>query len=253
MHKYLLTIAYDGTAYSGWQYQPNALSIQQVLESAFQTILKRKISVVGCSRTDAGVHAYAQKAQIILEEEIEGEKLLYCINGVLPLDIRVKKIEKVPSDFHVRFDAKKKIYHYHIVSDLFHDPCKRGFSLHVRHRIDLDSLKKAIPYFIGTHDFKAFANQNSKGSASNCSIKTIYAINLTEERGGYLLEFIGNGFLYKMVRNIVGTLLECAKGKLCPEKIPELLKQHDRRLVPKAAPAHGLFLVDICYDKDNSL
>ena len=110
--KYLLTIAYDGSNYSGWQFQPNALSVQEVIETAFETILKKPIRLLGSSRTDAGVHALDQKAQVVLEEPIDTKTLLYSLNGLLPLDIRIKEMKKVSSDFHVRFNAKKKTYHY---------------------------------------------------------------------------------------------------------------------------------------------
>lgn len=246
-HKYLLTIAYDGTAYSGWQFQPNALSVQEVIETAFETVLRKPTRLLGSSRTDAGVHALDQKAQIVLEEEIDPKTFLYSVNGLLPPDIRIKDIKKVSPDFHVRFNAKKKTYHYHLVCDVFGNPCKRSYAFHVPHRFDIDKVKEAIPHFVGTHNFKAFANESSKGAASTSPIKTIYSINLVEEVGGYRLEFEGNGFLYKMVRNIVGTLLECAKGKLQPKLIPELMASLDRRKLPKSAPAHGLFLMKIEY------
>jgi tRNA pseudouridine38-40 synthase len=245
--KYLLTIAYDGSNYSGWQFQPNALSVQEVIETAFETILKKPLRLLGSSRTDAGVHALDQKAQVVLEEPVDPKTLLYSLNGLLPLDIRIKEMKQVSPDFHVRFNAKKKTYHYHLVCDLFGNPCKRAYAFHVPHRFDLDKVKEAIPYFIGTHNFKAFANESSKGAASTSPIKTIYDIKLVEEVGGYRLEFEGSGFLYKMVRNIVGTLLECAKGKLSPKAIPGLMASLDRRQVPKSAPAHGLFLVKIEY------
>lgn len=245
--KYKLTISYDGSEYGGWQYQPNTLTIQEVIEKAFETLFRKKIPVVASSRTDAGVHALGQVAQIVLEESVEPSKLLYSLNGLLPRDIRIIHIEEVPLDFHVRFDAKKKIYHYHLWCDLFHNPCLRHYSYHVRHKIDEAVLKRAASYFIGTHNFKAFANENSKGAAESCPVKTLYALNIVKQPGGYRLEFEGSGFLYKMVRNIVGTLLSCAQGKLAPSQIPEIFEKQDRRLLPKSAPAHGLFLMEIIY------
>lgn len=247
--KYLLTISYDGTAYGGWQTQPNTLTIQQVIEKALETLFKKKISVVGSSRTDAGVHALGQLAQIVLDTSIEEKKFLYSLNGLLPNDIRVTSIESVPMDFHVRFDAKRKVYHYNLWCELFHNPCQRGTSYHVRHLIDEDLLKKAASYFLGTHNFKAFANENSKGAASSSPIKTIYSLNIVKQQGGYRIEVEGSGFLYKMVRNIVGTLLACSRGKLKHTDIPHLLEKQDRRLLPKSAPAHGLFLMKIDVDE----
>lgn len=248
-YKYKLTISYDGSQYSGWQYQPNSISIQEVIEKAFFTLLQKPIRLISSSRTDAGVHALGQVAHIILDHKADLHKLIYSLNGLLPSDIRIKEIEEVPLSFHARFHAKKKIYHYHLFCEKFHSPCNRLYSHHVRHRFNIEALKEAIPYFIGTHNFKAFANENTKGSASSSPIKTIYTINVVEQLGGYRLEFEGSGFLYKMVRNIVGTLLECSKGKLSPHAIPELMESGDRRKLPKSAPAHGLFLMQIDYEK----
>lgn len=240
-------ISYDGGAYVGWQYQPNGLSIQKVIEDAFTTLFKKEIKITGCSRTDAGVHALGQVATVVVERQSDLRKLIYSLNSLLPNDIRINKIEEVDPNFHVRYSSKKKIYHYHLHCELFHNPCQRNYSHHVRHLFREDKVKEAIPYFIGTHNFKAFANESTKGAASSSPIKTIYSIELVKQPGGYRLEFEGNGFLYKMVRNIVGTLLECGKGKLDPNEIPNLIKSENRRLVPKSAPALGLFLVKIEY------
>lgn len=245
--RYKLLISYDGTNYSGWQEQPNSLSIQEVIEKAFLTLFKNPVKVISSSRTDAGVHALGQVAHISLNSPVDEQKLLFSLNGLLPRDIRIKHLHAVAPDFHARYDAKRKIYHYHLHCEQFHDPSKRFYSYHVRPSLDIAALKKAIPHFVGTHNFKAFANKNEKGSAKNSPVKTIYCINLVEERGGYRLEFEGDGFLYKMVRNIVGTLLDCAYGKTNPDTIPELINSKQRQQTACAAPAHGLFLVRIEY------
>jgi tRNA pseudouridine38-40 synthase len=247
-YRYKLIISYDGSNYSGWQVQPNSLSIQEVIEKALLTLFHTPIKVIASGRTDAGVHALGQVAHISLDSPVEEEKLLYSINGLLPRDICVRTLYPASPDFHARFHAKRKVYHYHLHCEKFQDPSKRFYSYHVRYKLDIEALKKAITYFIGTHNFKAFANENEKGSAKNSPIKTIYTINLVEERGGYRLEFEGNGFLYKMVRNIVGTLLDCAAGKLIPEELPALFASEDRKQTSRAAPAHGLFLVRVDYE-----
>lgn len=246
--RYKMIIAYDGTNYSGWQVQPNALAIQAVIEAAFEKLYHKPIAVFGSSRTDAGVHALAQTAHFTLDAPADIKKLLYSLNGIIPHDIRIKEILPMPINFHARFHSKRKTYHYHLHCHLFHEPWKRLYSYHVRHRFDITKVKEAIPHFIGTHNFKAFANENEKGAAKNKPIKTIYDIRLIEEPGGYRLEFEGSGFLYKMVRNIVGALLECAKGKLSPDAIPILIASQDRKIAPRAAPAHGLFLVKVDYE-----
>lgn len=247
-YRYKMIIAYDGLHYSGWQIQPNGRSIQQEIEQALLILCKAPVRIISCSRTDAGVHALGQVAHFSLNAEIDTKKLLYSLNGVLPYDIRIKELSLVSPDFHARLHAKKKIYHYHLHCEQFHDPSKRFYSHHVKHSFNLELLEAAIPYFVGTHNFKAFANENEKGSAKHAPVKTIYAIRVLQEPGGYCLEFEGNGFLYKMVRNIVGTLLECARGALPPEVIPEIFAAQIRRQTMRSAPAHGLFLVKIHYE-----
>ncbi|MBM3191898.1 MAG: tRNA pseudouridine(38-40) synthase TruA [Chlamydiae bacterium] len=246
--RYKMVIAYEGTQYCGWQRQPNALSIQELIEKALGTLCKTPLTLHGSSRTDAGVHALAQVAHFTLENPIDTRKLLYSLNGLLPHDIRIKALQEVPITFHARFHAKRKVYHYHLHCEPFHEPWKRHYSHHIKHSFHLESLQKAIPYFIGTHNFKAFANENDRGSAKNSPFKTLYDLRLVEEPGGYRLEFEGSGFLYKMVRNIVGTLLACSRGKLAPEEIPSILASQDRKKAPQAAPALGLFLVRIDYE-----
>ena len=245
--KYKLLISYDGTCYGGWQYQPNTTTIQAVIENAFFILFKKKIAVIGSSRTDAGVHALGQVAQVVLEEDINPKELLYRLNGILPHDIRIHSMVEVPLDFHVRFDALKKTYHYFLCTELFHNPCQRGYAYHIKHKIDISLLELACTYFVGTHNFKAFANENSKGAAQSSPIKTLYSVKAIKHPGGLRIEFEGNGFLYKMVRNIVGTLLACGKGKLDPRQIPSLFEGEDRRMLPKSAPAHALFLIHIEY------
>jgi len=244
---YKLLIAYDGLHYVGWQVQPNGVSIQETLEKAFTILCKTPVKVIGSSRTDAGVHALGQVAHVALEKPIDLEKMLLALNGILPHDIRIKEMLEAPKGFHARFDARKKTYHYHLHCEPFHEPSKRLYSYHVRRSFDVEKLKEAASYFVGTHNFKAFANENEKGSAKHAPIKTLYAIRVEKEPGGYRLEFEGNGFLYKMVRNMVGALLECAYGKLDPLHIPQLLAAKVRPQTLRSAPAHGLFLVKVEY------
>lgn len=247
-YRYKLIISYDGTNYSGWQVQPNSISIQELIEKALFTLFHYPVKAISSSRTDAGVHALGQVAHISLTEPVDEEKLIFSLNGLLPRDIRIKSLHATSPDFHARFDAKRKVYHYHLHCEQFHDPSKRFYSYHVRPKLDIEAMKKAIPHFVGTHNFKAFANKNEKGSAKNSPVKTIYTIDLVEERGGYRLEFEGDGFLYKMVRNIVGTLLDCSYGKTDPDTIPDLLASLQRKQTACAAPAHGLFLIRVDYE-----
>lgn len=247
MNKYKMTLSYDGSKFSGWQIQPNAISIQELLEKACEKIFKQKIKVIGSGRTDAGVHALCQVAHFEIDKELEIEKTLFSLNGLLPHEIRVTALEIADPSFHARFSAKQKTYHYHLHLEQFQTPFKRGISYHVRRKLDLTLLKEACKCFEGTHNFRAFANESTKGSAKSSPVKTIYKLEAIEEEGGVRLEFTGSGFLYKMVRNITGALIEVASGKLELSEIPKILASEDRKKAPKAAPAHGLFLADIQY------
>ena len=248
MYKFKITISYDGTRYGGWQVQPNAISIQASVQNVLQTVLRAPISVTGSGRTDAGVHALGQVAHftiLFLPDSLQ--KLLYSLNCILPEDIRIVSIEAVDAHFHARYSAKAKIYHYYLHTDRYIDPFKRLYRTHIRHKIDPEKLRSALNLFVGTHDFTSFANQATEGSAAKNPIKTITRIDLKEEPGGYRIEFEGEGFLYKMVRNLVGAALEVASGKMSLEEIPLLFSAKDRRLAPKTAPPQGLFLYKVMY------
>ena len=247
MPKYKLTIAYDGTAYSGWQIQLNAVSIQSLIETAFATILRVPTPVFSSGRTDAGVHAKAQTAHFSSENPVDLFRLQLSLNGLLPPDIRILSIEEAAADFHARYSAISKEYHYHLHLERTTDPFKRLYAYHDYSPLDLDKMKQAAGYFVGTHDFTTFANDASKGSAAKNPIRTIFRLDLCTEPGGIRLEFEGNGFLYKMVRNITGTLLDVARGKIPVESIPQLFEAKDRSLAPPAAPARGLFLIKVNY------
>jgi tRNA pseudouridine38-40 synthase len=247
MNNYKLTIAYDGTNYSGWQVQENATSIQQLIQKAIFTIIREKVNLIGSGRTDAGVHAWGQVDHFKTEKNIDIYRLLASLNGLLPMDIRILEIEKVPLSFHAQISAIGKTYHYHLYLDRVQDPFRRLYSYHVRRPCDLELLKQASGLFVGTHDFTSFANEAHAGSASRNPVRTITSINIIPETGGVCLEFTGDGFLYKMVRNIVGTILEVTSGKRPLEDIPIILKGRDRRLAGQAAPPHGLFLMKVYY------
>lgn len=239
-----MTISYDGTKYGGWQVQPNTLSIQALIQDALKTILRTKAPITASGRTDSGVHAHGQVAHFSAEGELDLHSFLYSLNGILPRDIRIREIALVPDTFHARFSAKKKIYHYHLHLSPVQDPFRFLYSTHVRTSIDLNLMKKALPAFIGTHDFSSFAGA---GCGSKNPIKTLYRLEMVPETDGIRLEFEGDGFLYKMVRNIVGTLLEIAQNKLPIHAIPQILAQKDRRCAGPTAPPKGLFLYKVQY------
>ncbi len=247
MNKYKLTIAYDGTAYSGWQIQNNAVSIQSLLEAALATALRAPTPVFASGRTDAGVHAKAQVAHFTSEIAPDLKRLHLSLNGILPDDIRILSVEEASPDFHARYSAVSKEYHYHLHLERTTDPFKRLYAYHDYSPLDLEKMKEAAKYFIGTHDFTTFANEASKGSAAKNPVRTITRLDICHEPGGIRLEFEGDGFLYKMVRNITGTLLDVARGKITTSSIPQLFEAKDRSLAPPAAPSRGLFLVKVNY------
>jgi tRNA pseudouridine38-40 synthase len=245
--RYKITIAYDGTDYSGWQIQQNAKSIQGEITKAMETITQEKIKLVGSGRTDAGVHALAQVAHFDSEKDLDPLRFLGALNSLLPKTIRVKSLEKVPSNFHAILSARGKEYHYHIGIGPIHDPFNYHYRTFLFKELDWEKIRKAKEFFIGTHDFTAFSNAPQEGSVARDPVRTIYRIDIIEEPGGIRLEFEGNGFLYKMVRNIVGTLMMVGMGRLQIEDIPRLLASRDRRQVGMPASPKGLFMVKVTY------
>jgi len=243
-YKYKLLISYDGTRYCGWQMQPNGISIQSLIEEALKKLVREPVSLVGAGRTDAGVHALGQVAHFECAQKLDLYKTLASLNGILPLDIRIKSITEVAPSFHARFSAQKKIYHYHLWLESTMDPFFHQFRYHPRFKISIPLLEEACQIFVGKHDFATFANVNG---GAKTSIRTIHRISVVPQEGGIRIEFEGDGFLYKMVRNLVGTLLEVASGKKTFPELQNLLLAKDRRLAGMAAPAKGLFLVRVFY------
>lgn len=247
MRKYKMTISYDGTAYFGWQTQKNVLSIQCVIQSALKTVLRENIAVTGAGRTDSKVHALGQTAHFVTADKININKICYALNCILPKDIRIIKIEEVDMSFHARYSAKAKIYRYYICKKNVQDPFSRLYSYKPGKEINMEILRKAASCFLGTHDFSSFANKQNEGCAITKPIKTIYRLDVFENESSIILEFEGNGFLYKMIRNIAGTLIDAASKTIAPESIGKILSSKDRKKASAPAPAHGLFLMRILY------
>lgn len=245
MPRYKLTLSYDGTAYAGWQVQPNGVTIQELLERTLKLLLGSPIRVTGSGRTDSGVHAYEQVAHFDSQNPLDSSRIHHSLNKLLPPDIRILKLEECSDTFHARFSARGKIYRYHIYLDPIRSPFKTKTSHHVKGPFDLELLKRGAEHFIGTHDFRSFTNESS--SQKKSTTRTIYRLDVIEEPGGLYLEFEGNGFLYKMVRNIVGTLLDIAQGKIALEELKSVFEKRDRRAAGRAAPPQALFLVKVIY------
>lgn len=247
MFKYKLTLCYDGTSFGGWQIQSNATSIQFLLEKALALVLQAPTAVIGSGRTDAGVHALAQVAHFTSSTVLDPGKVRYTLNSLLPKEIRVLAVEEVAIEFHARYSATGKIYHYHWHLDPILNPFTKLYRWHIPYRISLPLIEKALPYIQGTHDFSSFAHEAHKGAASQDAVRTLRRLEMHLEEGGARIELEGDGFLYKMVRNIVGTLIEVGRGRLEPALIEKILQSKDRSQAGPTAPPQGLFLVQVQY------
>jgi tRNA pseudouridine38-40 synthase len=240
-----LTIEYDGTGYHGWQIQKNANSVQETIEKALSKLLGGKVGLVGCSRTDVGVHAYGQVAHFSTESSIPGEKFSYAINNLLPKDIVIRKSEEVLQDFHARYSAKGKKYRYLIYNDAHASAIMRNRTCHIRPELNFEDILKASKYFVGQHDFAAF---QATGGQVRSTVREIYTMDVLKKEDNLIsIEVSGNGFLYNMVRIIAGTLIYVGMGKIKPDDIPAIIDGLDRTRAGKTAPAEGLYLMEIYY------
>lgn len=244
MKRVMLIVAYDGTNYHGWQMQPNAVTIEQILNEKLSELLKEYIQVIGASRTDAGVHAEGNVAVFDTNTSIPGEKISYALNHLLPEDIVIQESFEVEPDFHPRKCDSIKTYQYRILNRNFNLPVKGRNAYHFYRKLDLDKMREAAAYFVGKHDFKNFCSSHTQAKST---IRIIYSFDIEEEDEEIVLTVSGNGFLYNMVRMLTGTLLDVGTGRMSPDKIPELLAAKERVHSPNTAPARGLTLLDIEY------
>ena len=238
-----LIIAYEGTHYLGWQKNNAGPSIQEELEKALAQILRHPVELQAASRTDAGVHAEGQVVNFFTEVEIPFEKLQKSLNGILPTDISVLKIEEAPGAFHPTLDSRGKEYHYSICLGPTQLPFYRNFSWHYTYPVNIEEMKKAAHYLKGKHDFSAFTNERQENY-----VREIFDIVIESFDHRLKIRVSGNNFLYKMVRNIVGTLIYVGCGKLSAEDIPAILTSKDRTEAGVTAPALGLVLKEVIYD-----
>lgn len=244
MRNLLLTISFDGTAYHGWQVQENAVTVQQTLQDALEHICSKRDNVVGCSRTDSGVHANMYCCNIRTESTIECRKLVGALNAVLPEDIAAIDCKEVDYDFHARYDCKSKEYIYKIWNSQSKNPFLCNYSLHYKYPVDAEFLDRQAKMFIGTHKFDSFC---AAGSSVEDTERTV--INASVEREGDMVIFRveANGFLYNMVRIMVGTLIDISRGKIPADSIDKIIRAENRSAAGYTAPAHGLYLNKIHY------
>lgn len=245
MRNIKLTIEYDGKDFNGWQKQPTKLNIQGTIEQAIKQITGEDVELNASGRTDAGVHALGQVANFKTNSQIPIEKFAIAINSKLKRSIVIKKAEEVDERFHSRLSCKKKTYRYIINNSPEGTAIYRNLETHIPQKLDLSQMKKAIKYFEGEHDFKAF---KASGTSSKSSVRTIYKADIYQENEKIFIEITGNGFLYNMVRIIVGTLVEVGLGKIKPERIIDIIKQGKRENAGKTFPPNGLYLLKVMYD-----
>ena len=244
MQNIFMEISFDGARYHGFQIQPNAITVQEVLEKTLSQIIGEDISVIGCSRTDAGVHAKEFCFNFKSETAIPVDGLVRAMNSYLPEDIAVNFAEKKEEDFHSRYDAKEKEYRYVIYGGKNRNPFMAHRALYYNREIDISLLNRACKFFIGKHDFAAFSASGREYKSTERTIKSC-----SIEKQGDIIEFSvsADGFLYNMVRIMVGTLLEINEGKILPEDIPEIIKKKDRSSAGRTAPSEGLYLNRVIY------
>jgi tRNA pseudouridine38-40 synthase len=246
--KFKLVIAYDGTAYDGWQLQKTGTGVQEKVEAALARLFPSKPRIHSSSRTDTGVHALGMVAHFEAprpECKMDARKLALALNAWLPPDIRIFSATRVAPAFHARFDATKKQYRYYAWNHSAMNPLLRTTAWHVPRPLDLAAMRQAAPLFLGRHDFQSFAA--STGYDRTTTVRRLTRCDL--RRKGALLTFIieGDGFLYRMCRGIVGTLVQVGEGKFRAEEIKRMLDQKDRRAAGMSAPAHGLVLWRVYY------
>lgn len=244
-----LTLSYDGTNYSGWQRQNNAITVQGELEKALAVILRTPISLTGVSRTDAGVHAARFTANFATFVPFDCQKLCRGLNALLPEDIRVSAAEPCSTDFSARFDAVRKTYLYHIDTSPAGNVFYRNFAWHHPMPLDVAKMQRAAKHFLGSHDFSAFMAQ---GGSAKTFTREIMESDITTNGDLVTYRITGNGFLYNMVRIITGTLVWVGRGKIDPDSIPELIAAKDRTRVGMTAPAKGLMLLGAEYEDEKN-
>lgn len=239
-----LDVAYDGTNYHGWQIQPEAVTVESVLNEALSRLLREEIKVIGASRTDAGVHAYGNVAVFDTVNRIPSEKIGLALNTRLPEDIRIQASREVPADFHPRHCDSIKTYEYHILNTDIPIPTERLYSYFFYRSLDVEKMREAAAYLVGEHDFKSFCSAKTQVTET---VRTIYQLDVIREGYFIKIRITGNGFLYNMVRIIAGTLLQVGTGYYKPEEVGVMLEKKDRTAAGLCAPARGLRLVRIDY------
>ena len=241
--RYFITFSYDGTAYHGWQIQPHSVSVQEEIQKALSTLLRRPMEVVGAGRTDTGVHARKMFAHFDSEYELECPQLVYKLNKLLPRDIAVQQVERVADDMHARFSAKSRTYHYYVHLDK--NPFLRSYSWQVYGTPDFELMNRAAAVLMEYTDFTSFSKVNTDTKTNDCTITEAHWDRVAD--GQWRFTITANRFLRNMVRAIVGTLMEVGRGRMSIEQLRNVVDAKDRCRAGDSVPGNALFLVDVKY------
>lgn len=240
MKRIMLTVAYDGTNYHGWQVQPNGETIEGVLNRCLSELMQENIEVIGASRTDSGVHAMGNIAVFDTQSLIPPEKIAYALNARLPEDIKIQDSKEVDINFHPRHCDSRKTYEYSIYNATFPMPIKRLYSYFTYVPLNVERMREAASYFVGTHDFKSFCSVDSQVENT---VRRIESVEVLQSDNQIVIRVTGRGFLYNMVRIMAGTLMEAGRGNILPQDIERILEVKDRAAAGPTAPACGLTLI----------
>lgn len=244
MKRLLLTIQYDGTNYHGWQVQKNALTVQEVLQNAIEKVFGKRLDVKGCSRTDSGVHANMYCVSIDTDMNIQPENVVMALNGFLPKDVAVKECKEVSMDFHPRYSVDSKEYLYIVNNADIRDAFGANYSYYYRRKIDAEYLNKEAKAFVGTYDYSGFCSVKTDVEDT---VRTVKAFDVWREGDMVYFKVSADGFLYNMVRIMVGTLLFVSEGKIKEGELIDVIKSKDRKRAGKTAPPQGLYLNKVIY------
>lgn len=250
MRNVKLTIAYDGSNYSGWQRQKQYKTVQEQIENKLSLISGEKIVIHGAGRTDARVHAWGQVASFKTGRQMEPLAWQRALNSMLPEDIVIIAAEEVAGDFHARYSAKNKHYRYRILFSPYPWPFERNYAWHIFYKLNLDAMQKAAALLVGKHDFSSF---QATGSHVQSSVRQIEKLAFNFKGEILEMDFVADGFLRHMVRNIVGTLVEVGRGKLVPADLSGILEARDRSQAGPTAPPQGLYLISVSYPSNSGV
>jgi len=244
MRNLFLTISYDGSNYHGWQIQKNAVTVQQVFQNAVKKLFLKDLDIKGCSRTDSGVHANKYCLSLKADTNISCENIVRALNTYLPKDIAVLSCTDVPLDFHARYNVVKKEYVYVVCNSKIRNPFLDKYALWYRYNLDADYLNQQAQAFVGTYDYSGFCSANS---GAEDTVRTVYSFEVIRKGDMVYFKVSANGFLYNMVRIMVGTLLFVSEGKIKKDELLNVILSKNRKRAGKTAPPQGLYLNDVIY------